>query len=1007
MGCNKSKHDIYDPKDDTRSTTYSMGPNKHKLCCYDRPGLCPSTDVIVKADTSGLQAGVLDDRYTVAVEPPLLLQHIERVVHPANVTPHRAIEASPMPSAVARASRPVARPLASDKRPSSCHLLASKAADESARTPAAKSWDLEGQGLEGTQPGPEPVPPEPRRPSAPEAPACHAADTDSTGMQGDAGGRLWPTEDERPPARLPKAIAPPPAGGRSRAKDNAGHKAGETVLPGQSQCLQPVAAEDAARSNASSKLPTVPAPLHEPSCSGAIAIEAGHALRPHSKPKPEPKSRVSAPEPTHHALDFAEKGTDESNVLPEEATKAGTPGLPENSSRSADQTLARDSRQPDLGKATKPSRQGHDGSASRRSDTAPPTRRSRRNAVVPSFLPPSACHDSSKPGKDDSSAALQSLDPDAHQEPLVESFIPTTGEPWEAFLNRVAPVVASTGGAPAKLFEAFRTTDDVAQAYAAFAHLFHVSTSSHKDDRPGAPGPVQPWAAAGSSGPPWQFPYEPIRVLLGGNWKAKQLWDKLDVRSARTDYADAPCACGRMAGRCAAVVGAGPSGLRAAIELRLLGARVTVIERRTEFSRINQLHLWSWCGDEIKALGARCLEPPSKDFGANPDLLHIGINELQTLLFKTALLLGVEMLLGTEFAGTEQQADGTWSIRLGRGGGCGPPSGACAHVPDSSSSSNSSSAVDVVLFGGTEAFAASLPSPAAPDELRRVAVLVGSDGLSCRVGRSMGLEIAESGSLRAEDAIGLVCNFAPLGGAAEERALRSFSLARQFYGPLFGELGKATGVELENIVYTKSKRSHYFVMTPTRRCLISSGVVRSASQKPMLAGDNVDRAALDAFVRRVVAFRFKPEEPTLAEVAGQATAGELHFADGGPQLFDFSKLRRAAEGITFVQQGDSGSLEGVTGGETMLVALAGDALLEPFWPEGLGIVRGFFSALDVSSTAAMWAAGASQEQVQQHFSAAFAQLKSLGAQTRTRVLRSEEKAFGLAPSTRYRAVGAG
>ena len=104
-----------------------------------------------------------------------------------------------------------------------------------------------------------------------------------------------------------------------------------------------------------------------------------------------------------------------------------------------------------------------------------------------------------------------------------------------------------------------------------------------------------------------------------------------------------------MAGQRVVVVGAGPCGLRAAIELRLLGANVTVVERREHFSRINQLHVWSWVGEDLISLGARILEPPPRDFGANPDLLHICISDVQNLLLKVSLLLGVEVYFGTDF----------------------------------------------------------------------------------------------------------------------------------------------------------------------------------------------------------------------------------------------------------------------------------------------------------------------------------------------------------------------
>ena len=44
----------------------------------------------------------------------------------------------------------------------------------------------------------------------------------------------------------------------------------------------------------------------------------------------------------------------------------------------------------------------------------------------------------------------------------------------------------------------------------------------------------------------------------------------------------------------AVVIGAGPVGLRCAIELAFVGARVEVREARSHFSRLQVHHLWEW-----------------------------------------------------------------------------------------------------------------------------------------------------------------------------------------------------------------------------------------------------------------------------------------------------------------------------------------------------------------------------------------------------------------------------
>lgn len=53
------------------------------------------------------------------------------------------------------------------------------------------------------------------------------------------------------------------------------------------------------------------------------------------------------------------------------------------------------------------------------------------------------------------------------------------------------------------------------------------------------------------------------------------------------------------------IIGAGPCGLRAAIEAQLLGCKVVVIEKRDRISRNNVLHLWPFVIQDLRALGAK------------------------------------------------------------------------------------------------------------------------------------------------------------------------------------------------------------------------------------------------------------------------------------------------------------------------------------------------------------------------------------------------------------------
>lgn len=95
------------------------------------------------------------------------------------------------------------------------------------------------------------------------------------------------------------------------------------------------------------------------------------------------------------------------------------------------------------------------------------------------------------------------------------------------------------------------------------------------------------------------------------------------------------------------IIGAGPCGLRTAIEAQLLGARVVVLEKRDRITRNNVLHLWPYVIHDLKGLGAK------KFFGkfCAGAIDHISIRQLQCILLKVALILGVEIHEGVGFEG--------------------------------------------------------------------------------------------------------------------------------------------------------------------------------------------------------------------------------------------------------------------------------------------------------------------------------------------------------------------
>ncbi|XP_064216858.1 F-actin-monooxygenase MICAL1 isoform X3 [Aotus nancymaae] len=374
-------------------------------------------------------------------------------------------------------------------------------------------------------------------------------------------------------------------------------------------------------------------------------------------------------------------------------------------------------------------------------------------------------------------------------------------------------------------------------------------------------------------------------------WSAKSLWTKLDKRASQPVYQQGR-ACTNT--KCL-VVGAGPCGLRAAVELALLGARVVLVEKRTKFSRHNVLHLWPFTIHDLRALGAK------KFYGrfCTGTLDHISIRQLQLLLLKVALLLGVEIHWGVTFTGLQ-------------------------------------------------------PPP------------------------RKGFKVRE---MRGKLAIGITANFVN-GRTVEETQVPEISgVARIYNQSFFQSLLKATGIDLENIVYYKDD-THYFVMTAKKQCLLRLGVLRQdwPDTDRLLGNANIVPEALQRFARAA------------ADFATHGKLGKLEFAQdahGQPDVsaFDFTSMMRA-ESSARVQEKH---------GARLLLGLVGDCLVEPFWPLGTGVARGFLAAFDAAWMVKRWAEGAECLEVL----AERESLYQLLSQTSPENMHRNVAQYGLDPATRY------
>ncbi|XP_048644313.1 F-actin-monooxygenase MICAL2 isoform X10 [Marmota marmota marmota] len=372
-------------------------------------------------------------------------------------------------------------------------------------------------------------------------------------------------------------------------------------------------------------------------------------------------------------------------------------------------------------------------------------------------------------------------------------------------------------------------------------------------------------------------------------WKAKALWYKLDKRGSHKEYKRGKSC---MNTKCL-IVGGGPCGLRTAIELAYLGAKVVVVEKRDTFSRNNVLHLWPFTIHDLRGLGAK------KFYGkfCAGSIDHISIRQLQLILFKVALMLGVEIHVNVEFVKVLEPPEDQENQKIGWR-------------------------------------AEFLPADHALSEFE-FDVIIGADG------RRNTLEGFRRKEFRGKLAIAITANFINRNSTAEAKVEEISGVAFIFNQKFFQDLKEETGIDLENIVYYKDS-THYFVMTAKKQSLLDKGVIINdyIDTEMLLCAENVNQENLLSYAREAADFATNYQLPSLDFAMN-------HYGQPDVAMFDFTSMY-ASENAALVRERQSHQL---------LVALVGDSLLEPFWPMGTGCARGFLAAFDTAWMVKSWDQG--------------------------------------------------
>lgn len=311
------------------------------------------------------------------------------------------------------------------------------------------------------------------------------------------------------------------------------------------------------------------------------------------------------------------------------------------------------------------------------------------------------------------------------------------------------------------------------------------------------------------------------------NWKAQALWKKFDARLMHRVY-NKGTAC---SGTRVLIIGGGPCGLRTAIEAQLLGAKVVVVEKRDRMSRNNVLHLWPFLIHDLRSLGAK------KFYGkfCAGSIDHISIRQLQCILMKVALLLGVEFHEGVGFERIIEPTDGCgWRALVN------PPNHAVSHF--------------------------------------EFDALIGADG------KRNTLEGFKRKEFRGKLAIAITANFINKRTEEEARVQEISGVAFIFNQSFFKELYHQTGIDLENIVYYKDE-THYFVMTAKKHSLLDKGVIIQDCSDPaeLLHPNNVNTQKLQDYAREAADFSTKYQMPNLEFAVN-------HYGKPDVAMFDFTSM---------------------------------------------------------------------------------------------------------------------
>ena len=190
---------------------------------------------------------------------------------------------------------------------------------------------------------------------------------------------------------------------------------------------------------------------------------------------------------------------------------------------------------------------------------------------------------------------------------------------------------------------------------------------------------------------------------------------------------------------------------------------------------------------------------------------------------------------------------------------------------------------------------------------------------------------------------------------------------------------------MENLEYLRGTGNHFMAATASIQTLFKFGVLKELKPKARdcLVASNMNMSKLYELGRCIADVCGIPREATFR-------------TQNGVQAFDFSAKGWCVETMRFL---DSNSLDSNGNPIQAMVQPIGDSLVNPFWPQGLGVNRGFHGALDAVFAMDMFLDGYGREEVERARSEAYQYFINIGFGQLFAFL--EAKSWTADPASRY------